>query len=155
MKVQREDRVLGKNFDYRYRLPNVYLADFPVLSDVSCDDAALRESGFWNGVPMPNGFCHKEIPHRYHDSLRKPMKLRRYVVPALMTASAALGLIAAPAAVADPVTPNACAKEWLAPRPRTICEDNRTSEPVGPDTPGGPGAPAGPGPGPSGPGGPR
>ena len=70
MKVQREDRALGKNFDYRYRLPNVYLADLPVLSDVSCDDAALRESGFWNRAPMPNGFCQKEIPYRYHDSLR-------------------------------------------------------------------------------------
>jgi hypothetical protein len=78
------------------------------------------------------------------------MKLRRYVVPALMTASAALGLIAAPPAVADPVTPDYCAKDWLPPRPRTICDGNQTSAPVAPNTPVGPG-----GPGPSGPGGPR
>ena len=79
------------------------------------------------------------------------MKLRHYVLPALMTASAALGLIAAPPAVADPVTSDQCAKEWLAPRPRTGCDDNRTSEPDnGQRGPGGPGGPA-----PSGPGGPR
>ena len=58
------------------------------------------------------------------------MKLRRYVVPALMTASAALGLVATPPAVADPVTPDQCAKEWLAPRPRTICDESQTSRPV-------------------------
>ena len=79
------------------------------------------------------------------------MKLRHYVVPALMTASAALGLIAAPPAVADPVTRNPCEKEWLAPRPRTVCDDSQTIDtPVGPRGPGGPG-----GPGASGPGGPR
>ena len=78
------------------------------------------------------------------------MKLRRYVVPTLMTASAALGLIAAPQAVADTVTTDTCAKDWLSPRPRTVCEDNQTNVP---DAPVGPRGPEGPGP--SGAGGPH
>ena len=52
MKLQRDNHVLGKNFDYRYRWPGVYPADLPVLNDVSCEDAALKESRFRNMVPM-------------------------------------------------------------------------------------------------------
>jgi hypothetical protein len=45
------------------------------------------------------------------------MKLRHYVVDAVLTALAAPGLIAASPAVADPVYPYRCEKEWLLPRP--------------------------------------
>ena len=50
MKQQRDNGVLRKSFGHRYRWPNVYPADLPVLNDVSCDDAALRESRNWSSA---------------------------------------------------------------------------------------------------------
>jgi hypothetical protein len=100
--------------------------------------------------------CYAEMPQLGpYDSLRKLMKLRRFVVHAVLAALAALGLIAASPALADPVYPYPCEKERLPPRPRSICED-QTDGPVAPDRPVGRDGPEGPGgPGPSGPDGPR
>jgi hypothetical protein len=89
-------------------------------------------------------------------SIRNPMSIRRYVGAALVTASAAIFPIGAPPAVAEPVKPYPCDKEWLPPHDRGICDNDPTTGPVPPGPPGGPPAPAAPGgPGPSRPGGPR
>jgi hypothetical protein len=91
-----------------------------------------------------------------NDPIRKPMSVRRYVGAALVTASAAILPIGAPPAVAEPVNPSPCDKEWLPPHDRGICDNDPTTGPVPPAPPGGPMAPAAPG-GPlsSRPGGPR
>lgn len=86
-----------------------------------------------------------------NDSTRKPMSARRYIGAALVTASAAILPIGAPPAVAEPVKPYPCDKEWLPPHDRGICDNDPTTGPVPPVPPGGPQAPRGPVP--SGPGG--
>ena len=84
------------------------------------------------------------------------MSVRRYVVAALVTASAAILPICASPAVADSVNPYPCDKQWLPTHDRGICDNNPTTGPVPPSPPSGPMAPAAPGgPMPSRPGGPR
>lgn len=80
------------------------------------------------------------------------MKPRHYVVRAPLTALTALGLIAAPLAIADPVHP--CEREWLPDYSPGICDGDPTSGPLPPDGPVGPFGPRGHG-GSPGPGGPR
>ena len=74
------------------------------------------------------------------------MKTWHTLVRALLTALTALGLIAAPPAIADPIHP--CEKEWLPDYSPAICEDGSTNRSLLPD---GPGGPDGPVPGRSGP----
>src|SRR4029450_14134298 len=74
-----------------------------------------------------------------NDSTRKTMRIRRYLGAALVAASAATLLIGAPPAVADPVTPYPCAKQWQPPRARGICDKDRTAGEAPPGPPGGPG----------------
>ena len=74
------------------------------------------------------------------------MKLQHYVMPALVAAAVALTLTAAPPAVADPVDPYACSKEWLRDHDNlAMCDNDQTKNPVSPDGPGGPGGPGRPG----------
>jgi hypothetical protein len=81
------------------------------------------------------------------------MNIPRYVLSLLVTLTAGVGLLGAPPVNADPATPYPCEKEWLPPRPRTVCEDDSTSGssssrdlPVGPEAPARPGGPGVPGP---------
>ena len=72
------------------------------------------------------------------------MKLQHYVTPALVAAAVALTLTAAPPAVADPVYPYACPKEWLRDQDNlAMCDNDQTKNPVSPDGPRGPGGPGG------------
>jgi hypothetical protein len=82
-----------------------------------------------------------------NDSTRKTMRIRRYLGAALVAASAATVLIDAPPAVADPVTPYPCDKQWQPPRARGICDKDPTAgaaPPAPPVAPRGP-LPSGPG----------
>ena len=72
------------------------------------------------------------------------MSVRRYLGAALMTAAAAIVPIGAPPAVADPVTPSPCDKEWVPPQTRGICDKDPTTGPLPPNGPLGPATPRGP-----------
>ena len=72
------------------------------------------------------------------------MSVRRYVGAALVAASAAILPIGAPPAVAEPVKPSPCDREWLPAHERGICDNDPTSGPVPPVPSGGPVAPGGP-----------
>jgi hypothetical protein len=72
------------------------------------------------------------------------MRIRRYLGAALVTASAATVLISAPPAVADPVTPYPCDKQWQPPRTRGICDKDPTAGAARPAPPAPPAAPRGP-----------
>ena len=86
------------------------------------------------------------------------MKLRQCVLSSILATSAALGLMAASPALADPLHP--CETEWQPSHSPGVCDGGQTSgsvpadRPIGPAGPGGPPGPGG-SIGPSGPGGPR
>jgi hypothetical protein len=78
------------------------------------------------------------------------MSVRRYLGAALVTAAAAIVPIGAALAVADPVTPHPCDKEWVPPQTRGICDNDPPTGPLPPDGPLGPVTPRGPAPSPPG-----
>jgi hypothetical protein len=100
---------------------------------------------------MPSTLAAQTSQPVINDPTRKPMSVRRYVGAALATASAAVVLICAHPAVADPAAPYPCDKEWVPTRTSGICDNDPTPGPVRPDLPEAPVAPGGPVP--SGPGG--
>ena len=82
------------------------------------------------------------------------MKQWQRVLSSLLAALAALGLMAAPSALADPTNLHPCEREWLPSHTRGVCDRGQTGAAVPSDRPVGPVGPSDP-PGPSGPGGPR